>query len=280
MLFQTQMGSMKVMKVNPLVDAATDESVAELRQVNGKPLPHSLDIIGEYLKSFHPPDAAFDPNGEWDHRYVMWMALKGSGRNGWLGGRLRIKRRLTSLGIELTVSQATVVQGSLTARTRATVVCGRDRLSTPRNWEIESEMLDGAGKQVDYTKTRITGKAAEDAILQLGKAERKLKVSKPFTSNWCLFDAVQRLPFNTKPLRFDMLEDLELVKLDQRLAYGRSVELELGGRNTRLHSFEQIGRGILPYTYWLDDQHRLLFAVGGLRTFIIEPNVSITEDKQ
>ena len=53
MLFQTQMGSMKVMKVNPLVDAATDESAAgEPRQVDGKPLPHSLDIIGEYLKSF------------------------------------------------------------------------------------------------------------------------------------------------------------------------------------------------------------------------------------
>jgi len=46
----------------------------------------------------------------------------------------------------------------------------------------------------------------------------------------------------------------------------------------RLHSFEQTGDGILPYSYWLDDQHRLLAAVGGVRTFIWDPTVKLPED--
>jgi hypothetical protein len=36
----------------------------------------------------------------------------------------------------------------------------------------------------------------------------------------------------------------------------------------RLRGFRQIGRGILPTHYWLDDEHRLIAASGGLRAFI------------
>jgi len=48
----------------------------------------------------------------------------------------------------------------------------------------------------------------------------------------------------------------------------------------RLHSFEQTGDGILPYSYWLDDQHRLLLAVGGVRTFVWDPSARLPEDSQ
>jgi hypothetical protein len=41
-------------------------------------LPHSLDILSEYLGGFRPPEGQFDAGGEWDHRYLMWIALRGA----------------------------------------------------------------------------------------------------------------------------------------------------------------------------------------------------------
>ena len=65
-----------------------------------------------------------------------------------------------------------------------------------------------------------------------------------------------------------MLEDLDLFKPEQSLRPVGAVTLELGGRQVRLHGFRQIGRGILPTHYWLDDEHRLIAAAGALRAFI------------
>ncbi len=107
-----------------------------------------------------------------------------------------------------------------------------------------------------------------------------MKAPKAFTGSWLLFDVVQRLSFDTKPIQFDMLDDLERLKSRQRIAPGPTVEITVGGHHLSLHSFEQTGEGILPYCYWLDDQHRLLMAVGGLRAFIWDPTVQIPEFPQ
>lgn len=120
----------------------------------------------------------------------------------------------------------------------------------------------------------MAGEAASRSILLRTQTEHKLRAPNAFTGSWSLFDAVQRLPFEVDPIEFDMLDDLELMKPRQRLVAGPSIEVVLNGRKLRLHSFEQIGEGILPYSYWLDDQHRLLIAVGGVRAFIWDPTAS------
>jgi hypothetical protein len=244
-------------------------------------LPHSLDIISDYLGGFQPPDGQFDPNGDWDHRYLMWIALRGPAGKSWAGGALRIRRRAAAGGdVELQVSQMSRLHGGRdVGHTQATVMCARDTLATPRRWEIESAILDEAGKPTPYTQTRVSGEAVRGEIVLRGEGERRIRAPKPLTSNWSLFDAVQRLSPDTHPLSFAMIEDLELVKRRQRIAPRDAVELELGGRRVRLLGFEQIGEGILPYTYWLDEQHRLLFAVGGLRTFLFDPSARLPEDE-
>ena len=237
-------------------------------------LPHSLNIIRDYLDNYQPPIGSFDPSAEWEHRYVMWIALRGNAGKSWPGGALNIRRRLGESGrIKLEVDQVTSLRGpGGTGHTRATLTCASDRLSTPQTWEIESEIVNNQGQSVDYTRVKVNGEVASGKIVCRGAAERRMKAPKSFASNWSLFDAVQRLPLDAKPISFDLLEDLELLKPNHRLEYRQSVELKLGERTARLHGFEQIGEGILPYMYWLDEQHRLLFAVGGLRTFLLEPN--------
>ena len=247
-------------------------------------LPFSLDIVSDYLAGLSPPDGPFDPQGEWDHRYVMWIALRGQFGKSHKHGALRIRRLVDASGARVSISQTTgPLDMGKTGHTTATVTLSlskglADRLATPGKWEIESRILDAAGKPVEYSQTRVTGEVTQGAIVFRGASDRRLKAPKAFTGSWSLFDAVQRLPFDAPPIRFDMLDDLELMKPRQRLAPGPAIEVTLGGRSLKLHSFEQTGDGILPYSYWLDDQHRLLAAVGGVRTFIWDPSAKLPED--
>jgi hypothetical protein len=65
-----------------------------------------------------------------------------------------------------------------------------------------------------------------------------------------------------------MLEDLRLVRGEQRLSFDGEAEFELGGKKMRLYGYHQIGEGILPIHYWLDEEGRLLFALGGVRVYL------------
>jgi len=223
-------------------------------------LPYSLDLLSDCLAGIHVPTEPFDPNGEWTHNYSMWNPARSKTTRSELLGSLRIHRRLTPDGnIRLQLTQITkMAKENGSGRTKAGVTCKADDLATPIQWKVDFVIIDLQGKQVPLTAVGTPGKAD------------KLKVSGRLSSNWSLLDAVQRLPFDSRPIEFTMLEELELLRPEQRLSPGTTAEVEIGGRLMKLHSFEQIGRGILPITYWLDDSHRLIIAVGGRRAFLYD----------
>ena len=256
-------------------------------------LPHSLAKAVECLEGFQAPSGPFDPNGAWEHKYALWIVLPESqfGATRRLGG-FRIKRTPASANdATLQVDLAAVLggrafygKGTSCYRVSAQLTCATDRLSTPRSWDLRSMILYETNKPVPGTEARETGQVAEGMIRRRGARrakERTAPAPKAFTSNWSLFDAIQRLPGNEiAPMTFDMFEELDLLKPNQRLAYRQSIEMELGGKPVKLHGFEQIGEGILPYTYWLDDQRRVLMAIGGRRAFILDPSAEIPEAAQ
>jgi hypothetical protein len=245
-------------------------------------LPHSLAKAMECLVGFEAPSGPFDPNGAWEHRYAVWIVLPESqfGKTTPFGA-FRIRRQPAGGdAARLEVSLASVQGGNRSScyRAEARITCATDRLSTPRAWELRTVILDRNNKPIAGTEARETNEVAGGVIRRRGKVERTMPAPKAFTSNWSLFDAIQRLPGNeVEPMTFDMFEELDLLKPNQRLAYRRTVEMALGGKLVKVHGFEQIGEGILPYTYWLDDQRRLLMAIGGLRAFIFNPSAEIPE---
>ena len=112
-----------------------------------------------------------------------------------------------------------------------------------------------------------------------------------------LLDAVQRLPRAAfEPKRFTLLDDFDVVKANQTLAYRKTVEVLLGGRRVqkqhweklekgrirktswgregdrpvRLHAYEHLGDAIVPEVYYVDDQGRLLFMVAGIEAYVWE----------
>ena len=236
-------------------------------------LPHSLAKMKAALDAFRPPSGPFDPHGIWDHRYAVWIVLPESnfGKAQPMGA-LQIRRQPAGENAATLDVILKTTQGVRTSyRAEARIACAADRLSTPTSWELKSVILDFAGKPVPGADAQETGRVEQGIIHRKGKVERTLPAPKAFTSNWSLFDAVQRFPGNEiEPMNFDMFEELGLFKPNQRLSFKQSIELELGGARVRLHGFQQLGEGILPYHYWLDDQRRLLIAVGGLRAFVFD----------
>lgn len=250
----------------------------DLRPIEQR-LPHSLDIIHEFLDQVHAPVEPFDPSGEWQHSYRILVALRGGYDKSYAVGAFKIARRLSSFdSVELTITKSLKTEWYVaTQNTQARSVCASDQLATPRKWEIQSVQLDDHQKPVNYSRISISG-SADGRTIHSDSGKRTFKLGKHFTSNWSLFDAVQRLSFEGEPIEFDLLEEMDKPRRAHRLFYSGSIETELGGKPTKLHSFTHLGEGILPTTYWLDDKHRLLMAICGLVTYLFDPEASLVEE--
>lgn len=227
----------------------------------------------EVLEKLHAPEGPFDPQGAWEHRYAVCILAPERGAKGEHPhpyGTLLLKRKPAGEGrLALEVDFSVATRGPSGARTRASITCSADRLATPREWELRAEAVEKGGT-VPETAVVETAAVRDRVLVRRGRVERKVPLARAFTSNWSLLEAVGRLPFDTAPLAFDMLEDLDLYKPEQTLRPAGTVTIQAGGRPLRLHGFRQIGRGILPTHYWLDDEHRLIAASGALRAFIWE----------
>ncbi len=252
-------------------------------------LARLLAKVSACLEGFTLPTGTFHSHGAWEHCYAIWVMLPPqSGGKSHQVGALRVCRRPLAEGsFQLEVNQAARQAGGWSVHCiDARIICANDRLSTPKRWELRTVILDRKNQPLEGTEVRevgeVDGKVIRRWLFRRGdKVERTMPVPKAFTSNWSLFDALQRLVGSEiKSLSFDLLEEMELLKPNQRLSYCQSIKVELGGQSVRLHEFVQIGEGILPHHYWLDEERRLLVAIGGMRAFVFDPSAQLPEVSQ
>jgi len=236
-----------------------------------------LQTLGA-LDVLKPPAGAFDPVGTWRHTYRLWLVQPWSS-----GGALALSRKPLPDGkIALTADLRLAERGGFERRTHATLTCAADRLATPLSWTLESHGLDLEDKPITRADVTEKGTLADGELaVAFGGQTRKQSVPSPATSNWSLFDAVQRLPREkTQPLSFTLIEDMDLVKPNQRLTFRETTTVALGGKTVRLHGYQQTGQGILPWQYWVDDAGRLLLAFSGVRAYILDPTATTWMEKQ
>lgn len=235
--------------------------------------PLSLEFLRALgaLEGFVAPAGRFDPNGEWEARYRLWMVQSSQG-----GGCLHLRRQPGDDGVRLRVELAVAEVDGYLRRTQADLHCAADALCTPRAWQLSSQSIGFDGRTIPGTELSETG-AIRDGVLEVrfGRRSRKQKLPGAATSNWSLFDVVQRLAGEkTRPLTLALLEEMDLVKPGQRLCFREMKDFELGGRKLRLCGYHQVGRGVLPWQYWVDEQGRLLLAFSGVRAWVRDPKAS------
>lgn len=252
--------------------------------------------LARALDGFAVPGEPFSAAGAWTATYELMERSARQVRH----GALRLQRVPEAGGrfrLHLTLRKQS---GGGTLRARGEILCQADVLSSPLSWSLESEAIDRQGKRVAETFLTETGAIERGQMrVRRGGGERVTPLAGAVTMDWCLFDAVQRLPRGTGPaLRFGLLDRLgSSVKDGHVLTVGSSQTLALGGRrvwseapepleagtryrpvevlegttDVTLQSYEHVGQGILPTTYWVDGRGQLLFVLAGLSAWILNP---------
>jgi len=232
--------------------------------------PLSPDLLGEMnlLQQFPQTPADFDPNDRWTNTYRI-MTCHGYREDGNEDiGLLSISKSPdTNDTFRLTVDQEIVNDEHRIHKYAAEIVCRRDISASPASWKLSNRSV--AINQRSPQILEETGKArGTTAEITVRNRTRAIHGANPITADWCLFEAVQRLPVESSTsFAVDILEGLTAHKFNQRLTYrGAYTRKE---NQPALHWFHQIGHGVLPYDYWLDDHHRLLMVATGARTYIL-----------
>ncbi len=235
--------------------------------------PAVLTELGALKAAPPPPPEGFDPAGEWTAVYRIWTCYGRRGRGNETKGALRLRRRPAGDGHRLAIRQVLHQSEGKRHWVEADVRCRSDALGTPLAWTLTSRFdgkhMDGRPEMAMEASGRLDGAVWETAS---GGRTRRRSVPAPATADWCLFEAVGRMPLKpAEPLRFAVLEGLGAVKADHRLAYDGRREVRWGSGTATFHRFMQTGRGVYPYEWWVDGSHQPVLVVTGPRAYILDP---------
>jgi len=245
------------------------------RTIVGSPLtPELLKELGTIDEIPQTPKQ-FDPQGNWTNTYRIWTCHGFRETGNQNVGFVRIKRGApgeskTAFGLE--IHQEVVEADGMLNIIEVNMMCLNNQLASPFAWKLFNRFIDPDGKIIDELGTKEEVEVRENVkTVRIGRRTFKRKVAGQFTSEWCLFEAVQRLKFDKdSSLSFDILEGLSLLKQGQQLSYRGVDTMNLNRKNISLHRFDQLGDGILPYEYWLDNNHRLVAAVSMNKAYILD----------
>ncbi len=253
----------------------------QVRTIVGRPMtPDLMAKIGG-LDQFPPAPPGFDPSGAWVQTYRIHTChgYFESGNDD--EGLLRLER-IPGSGdtFTLKIHHKIVNDEGRTNLVDAAVECRTDPLATPISWKLASRFVDLEGESIAGLGSTESGSSAEGSLtLRLGESELLHNTTRPVTADWCLFEAVQRASFTEPPATtFDLLEGLRLPRDEHRLTYRGRYRWK--GKPAALHWFHQIGYGVLPYEYWLDDQHRLLGVGTHARAYILDDDANARVEKR
>jgi len=217
-------------------------------------------------------DSSFDCSKDWKHFYGFHGSHGYSRDISTPQGFLRVKRSIRKDGLQrFLITQRFEHDSGRNHELKASLNCALDLLATPGDWELQSVFIDGEGRPIPGVDSITKGSFSNGRISLSTNGFNYSFTSDVMATDWALIDVVQRLPFGMKkPLRFDMLEGLTLLRPHHEIRY-RGVEIfKSGGRSLKLHRFDQIGTGTLPYNYWLDENHRLILFVTLSRAYWLD----------
>jgi len=225
------------------------------------------------LRQFEPPADDFDPAGSWERTWEV-CALAGRAPSVRSVGRLTLRRDAGRETARLDVTYRKDLTGGRQEVTGTLEVPADAPLATPRRWSFRVRLLDAKGRAIPETTIARRAAVTDGRITLAGGAgTRTLEPAGPYTVNWCLFNAVQRLPGADTPARtFTLIDHFDQVKPETTLSFHKAMDVRVaGGRTLLTRAYQQLGRGNVPWVYWTDEAGRLLWVVAGLEGYVLKP---------
>lgn len=244
------------------------------RTIVGSPLtPAMLDEM-EIIPDFPPQNDQFQPEKNWVNTYRVWTChgYRKSGNTD--QGVLKIERLNSNTAdtFTLKVSQQIIHDMGQVNLIHADILCKNDQIASPLEWSLESEFIgpDGNVKPELTVDEKARNRDGNIKVKSAGFTYDR-QGSEKLSGDWCLFEAIQRFDFNKKPtITFDLYEGLSLLRENHQLFYRGLYPWQQDGKEVTLHWFQQLGQGVLPYEYWLDENHRMIMAVTLSRVYILD----------
>jgi hypothetical protein len=229
----------------------------------------NLNIITRHLSGFKPPQAAFEPRGDWSLAYDV-HSLTGY----WPpAGKLQIHRKsVNGDTFDLGVNYTKILQDGYRHIVIGRIRCRGDELASPLEWTFDCSTVAADGTLVPNTALKQSA-VRKNVHIEFTDGKgfvHSVDIRSPFTISWALLEAVQRLPRRQfEPLRFTLLDQFDLPKPNQTVSYRTTELVVLGNKETRLHAYDHLGEGIVPWVYWVSDAGRLLFAISGIEAYVL-----------
>lgn len=225
--------------------------------------------LGEFPRS--PTD--FQPDGAWVNRYRIHTChgyFESGNRD---QGVLRVERIPEDGRFTLKVRQRIVADAGSTHILDAWIRCEPDALASLIQWRVLSRYEDISGEPMPELDGEVSGSVAGSRMdMVTGGQTKSRELARPLTSDWTLFEAIQRLaPSPPDVPVFDVLEGLSLYRDEHRIGdRGNYRADDVPGAPLRW--YQQIGRGVLPYEYWLGSDRRLLVVTTHARAYVLDDN--------
>src|SRR5436309_15076007 len=113
---------------------------------NSQAWPRFLAPMRKAVEQLKPPQGAFDPSGAWEHVYTVYIQESerlSKGEHPKPYGTLTLSRKAAQSGrFQLDVDCEIFTRARSGLRTRATLTCAADRLATPQEWRLISELFE------------------------------------------------------------------------------------------------------------------------------------------
>lgn len=155
---------------------------------------------------------------------------------------------------------------------RAEIQCQNDTLATPKSWISDTKMARNQADPAYFQSGRRRSADVTNSILTLRDKWRVVR--KPldglYSGEWTLLDAVQRLPGNrTRDLSYTLIDEYDTPLPGHKLGYWDKAQVTFRSGAAHLTSYLDLGPGVVPTVYWVDEHHRLLFVCSGISVYAL-----------
>ncbi len=234
------------------------------------PADFPLNTIGAAVNQIALPEGPFDPSGSWQQRYGVYSAAGRLSRV----GELRLDRQVKSSGrVLLDMQYQKSLSGGRQMISAKIHLAADSPLSTPEDWSFVARVLDTEGRVIDNTQIKKSIRVQNGILtIDASSGQMTVPIRGDYTLNWALFDAVQRLPAESlDPIQFTLIDHFDQVKPNHTLSFRTNTDVTIRGKPQTLRAYDQLGEGIVPWIWWVDQHGRLLVAVSGLEVYLLEP---------
>ena len=231
----------------------------------------SLRKVAGLLRHYEPPPiAGFEPSGNWRQQYAMFLLDPGICIKS--GDFLLERSSKSSQSFAMRVQLRSAGISGFSLFQHALLQCRTDTLATPVSWEFATKMSRRPGDKPYLLSGRHRSASVSNGSLVIRDNLRtsRIAINSPYSNEWTLLEAVQRLPGESmKTIHYTLIDEYDTPQPDHSLAFRTQAQVAAANGPLRLVGYYDIGRAVIPTVYWVDQHGRLIFVCTGLVAYVL-----------